>query len=65
MAAMCPSENNGVIGRREGSMVQQYMSRKSTLLGERCLPNCVQKPFEGEKLHSPLYTPEYLINYCN
>lgn len=65
MAAMHPSENNGVISRRGGSMVRQYVGRKSTLLGERCLPNHVQKPFEAENLRSPLDTLEYLINNRN
>lgn len=65
MAATRPSENNGAVSRREGSVVQRYVGRKSTLLGERCFPNHVQKPFEGENLHSPLDTLEYLINNCN
>lgn len=46
-------------------MVQEDMGRKSAVLGKKHLTNHIQKPFEGENLHSPLHMLEYLINNCN
>lgn len=55
----------GVISRGESSMVQEDMGRKSSVLDKKYLRNHMQKPFEGESLHSPLDMLEYLINNCN
>lgn len=55
----------GVISRGEGSVVQEDMGRKSSVLDKKYLRNHIQKPFEGENLHSLLDMLEYLINNCN
>lgn len=54
-----------VTSRGQGSMVQEDMGRKSSVLEKKYLRNHIQKSFEGENLHSPLDVLEYLINKCN
>lgn len=56
---------HGVISRGEGSMVQEDLGRKISVLDKKYLRNRIQKPFEGENLRSPLDMLEYLINNCN